>query len=267
MLHGFLLPKRDSSTTIEPSMDTRPDHRPAHHTPSPVPTSIFNVYPGESHSLSGIALRAACLGFAMGASLLLAVTCGYFQLPFFFFLLALFHFLEFWTTARYNTTQAKTKAFLLTSNGSAYNAAHLTATLESLLELYFFPNLKPRLTFSTYLGLLLVLLGQTTRTLAMVHAGTNFNHNVQRRRQPGHVLVKHGIYAYLRHPSYFGFWWWGLGTQLMLANPISFTAYAVVLWRFFRDRIEAEEMYLISFFGQSYKDYKAQTRVGIPFIN
>ena len=117
----------------------------------------------------------------------------------------------------------------------------MTATLEYLVEVYFFPNFKLRVSaFPTLAGLLLVLIGQITRTLAMVHAGTNFNHLVQRQRRPGHVLVTHGIYAWLRHPSYFGYFWWGLGTQLLLANPLCFITYAVVLWRFFNERIRRE---------------------------
>ena len=117
----------------------------------------------------------------------------------------------------------------------------MAATLEYLVEVYFFPKLKLQISaFPTMTGLLLVLIGQTTRTLAMVHAGTNFNHLVQRQRRPGHVLVTKGIYAWLRHPSYFGYYWWGLGTQLLLANPLCFITYAIVLWKFFNERIRSK---------------------------
>jgi hypothetical protein len=60
---------------------------------------------------------------------------------------------------------------------------------------------------------------------------------VQSKHQAGHVLVKSGLYGYLRHPSYFGFFWWGLGTQLVLGNAVCFVGYALVLWRFFSSRI------------------------------
>lgn len=83
-------------------------------------------------------------------------------------------------------------------------------------------------------------LGQMTRSLAMSQAGSNFNHNVQVERKEGHVLVQHGVYAVLRHPSYFGFFWWGLGTQLVLQNVVCLVGYAVVLWRFFANRIRRE---------------------------
>lgn len=76
----------------------------------------------------------------------------------------------------------------------------------------------------------------------MVDAGTNFNHQVQTERQEGHELVSKGIYRYLRHPSYFGFFWWGVGTQLMLGNVVCLVGYVVVLWRFFNARVKREFM-------------------------
>lgn len=46
--------------------------------------------------------------------------------------------------------------------------------------------------------------------------------------------------SFARHPSYLGFFYWALGTQIMLANPVSIVVFAVVLWRFFKYRIERE---------------------------
>lgn len=43
-------------------------------------------------------------------------------------------------------------------------------------------------------GVVLMLVGQVARSLAMIHAGTNFSHLVAYRREEGHVLVKSGIY-------------------------------------------------------------------------
>jgi len=100
----------------------------------------------------------------------------------------------------------------------------------------------------------------------MAQAGSNFNHTVQMKRKEGHELVTHGIYAWLRHPSYFGFWWWSLGTQVVLGDGLCLVAYAIVLWRFFNGRIEREEELLVKFFGEEYARYRRRTWVGIPFI-
>jgi len=97
----------DSDSDLDSPVVSRPFAiNPVHHSAPPPPA--YNVYPGGPHSLSGIAMRAAGLGFAAGVCLFLAFVGGYFQLPFFLFLLSLFHLLEFWTTARYNTPNAKT---------------------------------------------------------------------------------------------------------------------------------------------------------------
>ena len=85
-----------------------------------------------------------------------------------------------------------------------------------------------------------MLVGQFTRSIAMAEAGANFNHTVQQRRAKGHELVTTGVYSVLRHPSYFGFWWWGLGSQVVLGNVVCFVGYSAVLWIFFRKRIERE---------------------------
>lgn len=45
---------------------------------------------------------------------------------------------------------------------------------------------------------------------------------------------------WFRHPSYAGFFYWALGTQLVLQNPISFTIYSILLRRFFFYRIRCK---------------------------
>lgn len=35
-----------------------------------------------------------------------------------------------------------------------------------------------------------------------------------RQREDSHQLVTRGVYRFLRHPSYFGWFWWSLGTQV-----------------------------------------------------
>ncbi|KAJ5770640.1 uncharacterized protein N7511_002691 [Penicillium nucicola] len=245
-------------------------------------------YPTGKMSLGGISLRAMLLGTALGLSSSLAVllsattTTPLWRVPFFIAALSLFHFLEFWVTAQYNTRYATVSAFLLSSNGWAYNVAHGSAVVECLVSHTFWPGQSsiarmlsvsvPGSIFGGQVSLLLVggfvllLVGQVVRTIAMAQAGGNFNHHVQSRRQEGHVLVQEGLYRVLRHPSYFGFFWWGLGTQLVLGNVVCFVGYSLVLWRFFSSRIKREEAYLISFFGDAYIQYRKDTPVGIPGI-
>ncbi|KAJ5084193.1 hypothetical protein NUU61_008772 [Penicillium alfredii] len=244
-------------------------------------------YPGGKMALDGIALRAFLLGTTLGGTLGLALFLGsvyetaLWRVPFFIGALSIFHFLEFWVTARYNTRYATVSAFLLSSNGWAYNAAHGSAVVECVVSHLLWPGrqsaLARSLSFTEPItgtsvsvlllaGFFLVVLGQVVRTLAMAQAASNFNHHVQVEHKQGHVLVKSGLYRFFRHPSYFGFFWWGLGTQLVLGNVLCLVGYAAVLWRFFSSRIKREEAFLIQFFGAEYVQYKEETPVGIPGI-
>lgn len=195
-------------------------------------------------SLSAIGLQAFCLGLTLGLCLIFGMLAVYhkhiiWRLSGFLACLSIFHMLEFWTTARFNGQVVQASSFLLFTNGSAYNIAYTLAVVEILVSALVFPdygqwmsNIATRL-----LGILLVLLGQTVRSLAMAQAGRSFNHTPQRVRKESHKLVTTGVYAHLRHPSYFGFFWWAIGTQLFVGNKICVLGYIIVLWGFFNKRI------------------------------
>ena len=157
------------------------------------------------------------------------------------------------------------------------------ALIETVITSYFFPAWQARVNppSTIALGVIMIAIGQSVRSVAMKQAGTNFNHQVQSRKSEGHELVTTGLYSHFRHPAYFGFFWWGLGTQVVLGNTVSFIAYAGVLWYFFHTRITRklvylhnqqvltiadEEKHLVDFFGDDYESYRARTRVWIPFI-
>ena len=79
-------------------------------------------------------------------------------------------------------------------------------------------------------GLLIVLAGELLRKLAMYTAGHNFNHYVQHVREDGHTLITSGVYSLSRHPSYVGWFYWSVGTQV--CKPMLWMTYpngAVVL--------------------------------------
>lgn len=229
--------------------------------------------PHQAKSLSGIAFRSFGLGSVLSLSLVFTIYLLYihntlWRAPFFLATLSLFHFLEFWTTATANTPNANVSSFLLSSNGSAYKIAHSAAFVETILSHLFLPTLFSQTTRLALLalGLTLIFLGQTVRSFAMLTAGQNFSHIVRHTKSQTHQLVTTGIYSVLRHPSYFGFFWWGIGTQLVCGNWVCLAGYAYVLWVFFYRRIQGEERLLIGFFGEEYVEYRNRTRVAIPFI-
>lgn len=273
-------PNPTASTT-----STSPDSEPEQHSSPPRPhrqlPSRLNLSPtvdptlqhGGNRSLSSISLHAFVLGLVLSSSLLLTIyllhiSSPLWRLPQFISFLCVFHFLEFYTTARFNTSSAKVSSYLLFSNGLAYNVAHGAAMLEITLTSVLFPGWQARWTFGygVGLGLACVLVGQVVRSTAMAQAGTNFNHIPAREKKEGHVLVTTGVYAWLRHPSYFGFFWWAIGTQIVVGNKVCLIAYTVVLWRFFASRIVQEEGFLVEFFGEDYLRFRKTTGTGIPFI-
>ncbi len=212
------------------------------------------ILPSGSRSLAGISLRGYLLGVAFGLCICLLSlwplivpsqspsVLPLWRVPFFCSTLALFHFLEFYVTAAYNPPVATISAFLLSTNGHSYNAANAAALIECMAASLLWPEWQARLATPIIVvtGLALVLGGQLVRSAAMAQAGTNFNHQVQTRRNDGHMLVTSGIYAWLRHPAYFGFFWWALGTQLVLGNAVCFAAYTTVLWNFFYRRTRSK---------------------------
>ncbi|GAO13122.1 hypothetical protein UVI_02024810 [Ustilaginoidea virens] len=236
------------------------------HTRPPAPQQptrhLAHVYPHQPMSLSGISLRAFLLGaaFSLGllsAVLVLALTSSpLWRIPFFLACLSLFHFLEFWSTARRNTPEATVNAFLLTANWPAYPVAHAAAVLECLATCLLFPGRRwaapPVDKALLAAGLGMVVAGQAVRSVAMLHAGASFNHTVQTKKADSHRLVTTGVYGVLRHPGYFGFFYWGLGTQLVLGNVLCFAGYSYVLHKFFSSRVAVEERKLVEFFGDEY---------------
>ncbi|KAI0016931.1 ICMT-domain-containing protein [Xylariomycetidae sp. FL0641] len=233
-------------------------------------------YPGQPKSLAGIAVRAFCLGAALALSvvamfaILIWTSSPLWRLPFFVGALATFHFLEFWTTAKYNTPIAGTGSFLLTANWPAYAIAHVLAMLECFVTKVVWPNRSWAPFYSGHIlllvGFIMVFVGQVVRSGAMVQAGQSFNHIVQHRKKDNHDLVTTGLYSYIRHPAYFGFFYWGIGTQIVLGNPFCFIGYLVVLWHFFSQRVKDEEASLINFFGDDYINYKKRVGTGMPFV-
>ena len=137
--------------------------------------------------------------------------------------------------------------------------------LEFFLELSMFPELKQHK--SLYFGIVLCVLGQAVRWTAMVTAAQNFTHIISDKRKSNHELVTNGVYALMRHPSYAGWFWWSIGTQILLGNPVCAVLYSLTSWYFFKERIEYEEKRLRQFFGDDYDDYCARVLSGVPFVS
>ncbi|KAK6160169.1 hypothetical protein DH2020_003550 [Rehmannia glutinosa] len=185
------------------------------------------------------------------------------QLSQMFFAIIFFHCSEYvLAVAIHGKNSVSLKSLLISKN---YMLAMICSLVEYFVEMYFFPEMKEHWLISNT-GLAMVVVGEIIRKLAIITAGRSFTHLIKRFHEEHHVLVTNGVYKYIRHPSYCGFFIWSVGTQIMLCNPLSTLAFAVVVWRFFQQRIPYEEFFLRQFFGSDYEEYARRTTSGVPFI-
>lgn len=139
--------------------------------------------------------------------------------------------------AEYSGRVTVLAAFLL-NNGRHYHVAHAFALCEFLLTARYYPARLAQAKAAFALpGFLLVLAGQALRSSAMATAAASFTHLIATSKRQEHVLVTWGVYSYFRHPSYVAFFYWALGTQLVLGNPLAFAGFALVMWKYFEARI------------------------------
>lgn len=115
-----------------------------------------------------------------------------------------------------------------------------------------------------YSGLLLIVIGMIIRYTALRTLGRFFTVNLSIHEN--HKLVDHGLYKYIRHPSYSGSLLSFLGFSLSLSNWLSMIIIFVPVFISFLCRIRVEESLLLEQFGLKYEDYIKKTKRLIPLI-
>ncbi|KAH0549348.1 protein-S-isoprenylcysteine O-methyltransferase [Cotesia glomerata] len=225
---------------------------------------IFLTFKGLLYQ---VAVRSAFIGYIFGVGLLIFILAPLSWRCFGIYItvLSFFHFSEFFTIAWTNPKAVSIDSFIL-NHSLAYNTAACSSWIEYFLERYYYPQLKSP-DFISYIGLAICICGEIVRKLAMFTARDNFNHLVQMEKSKTHQLVTNGVYKFVRHPSYVGWFYWSIGTQLILKNPVCLLAYAVASWQFFYNRVILEEITLLRFFGEDYVKYQENVGTGLPFIS
>lgn len=177
--------------------------------------------------------------------------------------LCVFHLSEFFVTAIWNPSVLTARCFML-DHSKAYTVAMLTSVAEFIIRFLLYPSKSS--VYVSVIGLMFVSVGQFFRSLAMITCAESFNHYIQCSKKQSHKLVTHGVYRYFRHPSYVGFYYWSVGSQLVLGNIFTSIAYAIASWVFFNRRIPFEEQTLIRLFPKEYPLYMKQSWIGIPCV-
>lgn len=207
----------------------------------------------------------ACTAYFLGFVFLIGLQNSASPFGLYLTVLAFFHLSEFVTTGLSNPQNLSFDSFLV-NHSWQYGLAMLISWVEYFTQLWLLPEVKLSLPVVSYTGLLICLLGELIRKLAMLQAGRNFNHIVQSNKADEHQLVTSGIYYFCRHPSYLGWFLWSVGSQVLLVNPLCLIIYGVVSFAFFKERIYVEEYTLIAFFGDQYRQYQQRAGTGIPGI-
>ncbi len=114
-----------------------------------------------------------------------------------------------------------------------------------------------------YLGAFLFVSGLSIRLITMKSLGQNITWRVQR---PTH-LVKTGIYKYIRHPLYLGGLMDYTGLALMLTGSLGISfMFLCFMFNYILDRIDREENFLATCYGQEYVEYFKKTWMLIPKV-
>jgi protein-S-isoprenylcysteine O-methyltransferase len=169
-------------------------------------------------------------------------------------LLCCFHVGEFVFVVLHRPWQTELDSFVIYNN-FFYQIAFAVAVIEFSLELYFFPETKLWLLAHWKTARVLVTCaGLLIRWASFQKLKQNFNHLII--KNDSQELVTTGIFAYERHPSYVGYYFFAVCLQAVAGNPVSLVLFAAVLWMFFRRRIVAEEHLLTEKYGAQYTAYR-----------
>ncbi len=99
-------------------------------------------------------------------------------------------------------------------------------------------------------------------------AHSTIGHNFSPRMEIGdkQTLVSDGVYHYIRHPIYAGFWLWSIAQPLLLHNWIAGFAMLAAFVPLYWMRVPREEQMLLAHFGEAYRNYMQQTGRIFPRI-
>jgi protein-S-isoprenylcysteine O-methyltransferase len=231
----------------------------------PVYIFIFLRTENSNFRYQYIAGFSLILILCFSLALIIFTKTKYYQILCYLITLTIYHYTEFFSEVLFHFQDLQKDAFLIYEN-KRWVISTLSSFAESILGVYFFYEYK-NIKILFILGLIMTIIGQYFRIAALFTGKSNFTHKIQLKKRKNHVLVKYGIYSICRHPSYFGFFIWSVGIEIMCVNPICTIAFAYILFQFFKVRIELEEEYLIKFFGMEYIKYRRQVGILMPFIN
>jgi protein-S-isoprenylcysteine O-methyltransferase Ste14 len=112
------------------------------------------------------------------------------------------------------------------------------------------------------IGTIILVCGLVFAVWARVHLGRNWGTPMSHKKDP--ELITSGPYHYVRHPIYAGIIFAFIGTAIAV-GPVWIVLF-VISGGYFVYSAFKEEKYLKKQFGESYEEYKRNSKMVIPFI-
>jgi protein-S-isoprenylcysteine O-methyltransferase Ste14 len=113
------------------------------------------------------------------------------------------------------------------------------------------------------LGGALLLLGITLRALAVRTLGRRFRTEIE---VEAGLLVRHGVYRFLRHPSETGLLAAALGAAILLQSTVGLVIWCIALIPVTLVRLSLEEHALEEYFGEKYRSYTEEVGAVLPLV-
>lgn len=148
----------------------------------------------------------------------------------------------------------------------------MTLTMIALIALHLF--FKDAFPFFSYLDLLdtsafkiigftLGICGLILCRIAQVTMGNSWRVGIDERSMPG--LITHGIYKFIRNPTYTGLFILVVGV-LMINPTVLYSYWALSFFIIMEFQVRCEEEYLGSLYNDKYHEYCQRTKRYIPLI-
>jgi protein-S-isoprenylcysteine O-methyltransferase Ste14 len=125
-----------------------------------------------------------------------------------------------------------------------------------------FLSYKPSFTFKI-IGISIILLGFIVSILGREYLSSNWSGKVI--IQEKHELIKKGPYKIIRHPIYSGVLVMMIGSSIIIGSIIGFIWLPLCFFGLLRKSKQEEEL-LINEFGETYEQYKKETKMIIPYL-
>ena len=140
------------------------------------------------------------------------------------------------------------------------------AVMFSLLDaiVFHWTTISPGLLYICYAGIPFLVVGITVRIVSRLKLVRQFSGHVQTTES--HRLITSGIYSSIRHPAYLGYLCLLIGFPVCFGSIAGFVCAVAAGISALIYRIRIEEIALLQWFGEEYRQYREKTVRLIPFV-